>query len=233
MNASEVHFSARQWMNVRMANGHIAADRESRRYFFPSKMGRIILLAMEDVMGRNGVNAVLNLARLQRYIGNYPPNNFTKEFAFDEVGQLLQALDEMYGPRGGRGLARRAGQSCFKFAVRDFGPMLGVADLTFRILPLGMKLRVGFEVMAQTFNKFTDHLVRLGEDDQYFQWIIERCGACWGRKTDSPCCHLAVGILEEGLYWVSGGKNFYVEEVSCIAAGDSTCTILVSRRPLD
>ncbi len=111
--------------------------------------------------------------------------------------------------------------------------MLGIADLTFRVLPLGMKLRVGFEVLAQTFNKFTDHLVRLGEDEQYFQWIIERCGTCWGRKTDSPCCHLALGILEEGLYWVSGGKNFYVEEITCIAMGDSACTILINKRPLD
>jgi hypothetical protein len=216
-----------------MTDGPVSAVQESPQYFLPNKMGRIALLAMEEVMGRNGVNAVLNLARLQHRIGNYPPNNFAKDFAFDELGQLLQALDEMYGPRGGRGLARRAGHSCFKFGIKDFGPMLGIADLTFRVLPLGMKLRVGFEVLAQTFNKFTDHLVRLGEDEQYFHWIIERCGACWGRTSISPCCYLAVGILEEGLYWVSGGKNFYVEEVSCIAAGDKTCTILIGKRPLD
>jgi len=161
-----------------MTGGPVSAVQESPQYFFPNKMGRIILLAMEEVMGHNGVNAVLNLARLQHRIGSYP-------------------------------------------------------DLTFRVLPLGMKLKVGFEVMAQTFNKFTDHLVRLGEDEQYFHWIMERCGTCWGRKCDSPCCHLAVGILEEGLYWVSGGKNFCVEEVLCIAAGDRTCTILIDKRPLD
>jgi len=206
---------------------------ESPPYFFPNKMGRIVLLAMEEVMGRNGVNAILNLARLQQRIGNYPPNNLDKEFLFDELGRLLQALDEIYGTRGGRGLALRAGRACFKFGIKDFGPMLGIADLAFRILPLGMKLKVGFEVLAETFNKFTDHLVRLGEDEQYFHWIIERCGVCWGRQCNSPCCHLAVGILEEGLYWVSGGENFYIEEVACIAAGDSTCTILIGKHPLD
>ena len=216
-----------------MTDGPVSAVQKSSQYFLPNKMGRIVLLAMEEVMGRNGVNAVLNLARLQHRIGNYPPNNFAKDFAFDELGQLLQALDEMYGPRGGRGLARRAGHSCFKFGIKDFGPMLGIADLTFRVLPLGMKLRVGFEVLAQTFNKFTDHLVRLGEDEKYFHWIMERCGTCWGRTCEAPCCHLAVGILEEGLYWVSGGKNFVVEEISCIAVGDPTCTILVNKRPLD
>jgi hypothetical protein len=208
-------------------------DQGSPQDFFPNKMGRIVLLALEEVMGRNGVNAVLNLARLQHLIENYPPNDFAKAFSFDDLGQLLQALDEMYGPRGGRGLARRAGQACFKFGVADFGPILGVADVIFRILPLGTKLRVGFEILGQTLGRFTDQQVRLEEDEQYFHWVMDRCGVCWGRKSDSPCCHMAVGVLEEGLYWISGGKRFYVEEVSCIAVGDSSCTILIGKRPLD
>ena len=184
-------------------------------------------------MGANGLNAVLNLARLQNRIDNYPPNDFDRGFSFEELGQLLQALDEMYGPRGGRGLALRAGRACFKFGITDFGPMLGVADITFRLLPLGMWLRIGFEVLAQMINKFTDHVVSLKEDEQYYHWIMERCGACWGRRSDAPCCHLAVGILEEVLYWISGGKSFYVEEISCIAAGDDVCTIITGKQPLD
>jgi hypothetical protein len=220
-----------QDMGVRMAE--VPTSAQGARYFLPNKMGRIVLLAMEEVMGRNGVTAVLNLARLQRRIGNYPPNNFVNDFGFDELGQLLQALDEMYGPRGGRGLARRAGQACFKFGIIDFGPMLSIADLTFRILPLGMRLKVGFEVLAQTMNKYTDNQVRLVESKEHFQWVMERCGVCWGRVSDSPCCHLAVGVLEEGLYWVSGGRSFYIEEVSCIAAGGRTCTFLIGKRPLD
>ena len=220
-------------MTSRMTHGSGTLAQGSPQYFLPNKMGRIVFLAMEEVMGRNGVNAILNLARLQHRIGDYPPNNFAKEFSFNELGQVLQALDEMYGPRGGRGLARRIGQACFTFGIKDFGPMLGIADFTFRILPLGMKLKIGLEVLAQTFNKFTDHVVRLGEDDHYFYWIIERCSVCWGRRSSSPCCHLAVGILEEGLYWVSGGKNFYVEETTCVAVGDSACTVVIGRRPLD
>lgn len=211
----------------------VPAPQESSQYFFPNKMGWIFLLAMEEVMGRNGMGAILNLARLQHRIESYPPNDFDKGFGFHEVGQFLQALDEMYGPRGGRGLARRAGQSCFRLGVRDFGPILDVADLVLRVLPLRTRLKVGLEVLAQTLNKFTDQVVRLEEDEQYLHWVMERCGVCWERASDSPCCHLAVGILEEGLYWVSGGRSFYVEEVSCIAAGGRTCTVLVSKQPLD
>jgi len=206
---------------------------ETSRYFYPNKMGRIILLAMEEEMGRNGVNAILNLARLQHRIDSYPPNNFAREFAFDEVGQIFQAVDEMYGSRAGRGLARRVGQTCFKMGVGDFGPILSLSDLVFRILPMRMKLLIGFEVLAQTLNRFTDQVVRVDEDDRYYRWIFERCGICWGRRSDSPCCHLAVGILEEEVYWISGGGRFYIEEVSCIAAGDDRCTILIGKQPLE
>jgi predicted hydrocarbon binding protein len=204
-----------------------------RLYYYPNKMGRIILLAMEEVMGRNGVNAILNLARLKNLVNSYPPNNFDRQFSFEEVGSIQQALEDMYGPRGARGLGLRAGRACFKYGIKEFGPVLGIADLAFRMLPLGMKLKVGFEVFAETFNKFSDQIVRLGEDEENYIWIIDRCPVCWERRNDEPCCHLAVGILQEGLYWVSSGKSFHVEEVECIAKGDVTCTILINKRPLD
>jgi predicted hydrocarbon binding protein len=216
-------------MNASLA-GQAVAD---RHYYYPNKMGRIILLAMEEVMGRNGVNAILNLARLKNLVNSYPPNNFDRQFSFEEVGRLQQSLEAMYGPRGARGLALRAGRACFKYGIREFGPVLGIADLAFRLLPLGMKLKVGFEVFAETFNKFSDQVVRLGEERDRFRWIIDRCPVCWGRQTEEPCCHLAVGILQEGLYWVSSGKNFLVEETACIAKGDKECVIVIEKRPLD
>lgn len=205
----------------------------SPQYFYPNKMGRIILLAMEEVMGRNGVNAVLNLAKLPHLVNNYPPNNFDRRFSFDELGRIMQALDEMYGPRGGRGLALRAGRAGFKYGLKEFGPVLGIADLAFRLLPIGMKLRVGADVFSDVFNKYSDQVVHLQEEHDRILWTIARCPVCWKRSSQSPCCFLAVGILQESLYWVSGGKNFNVEEISCIARGDESCTIAIDKQPLD
>ena len=202
-------------------------------YAFPNKMGRIVLMAFEETMGRTALDAVLSLARLHERSEEFPPNNFEREFAFTELAQLHQALEEMYGPRSGRGLARRAGRACFALGIRDFAPMLDVADLALRVLPLSTRVRTGLEVLSETFNKFTDHRVEVVEDDRYFRWVMEPCGVCWERRTDGPCCDLAVGILEEGLYWLSGCKRFYVEEVTCLAAGDERCVIQISRAPVD
>ena len=134
-------------------------------YYYPNKMVRIVLLAMEEVMGRNGVNAVLNLAHLKYLVNNFPPNNFDHQVSFEELGAIMQSLDLMYGPRSGRGLALRAGRACFKYGLKEFGPVLGIADLAFRLLPLHMKLKVGADVFGETFNKFSDQVVRLSEDE--------------------------------------------------------------------
>jgi predicted hydrocarbon binding protein len=184
-------------------------------------------------MGRNGVNAILNLAQLKHLVNNYPNNNFDRQVTFTELGAIMRCLDVMYGPRGGRGLALRAGRACFKYGLKEFGPVLGISDLAFRLLPLHMKLKVGADVFAETFNKFSDQVVRLGEAEDRFLWDIVRCPICWGRRAETPCCFLAVGILQEALYWVSGGKNFEVYETACIACGDEACTIVIEKKPLD
>jgi len=203
------------------------------RYFYPNKMGRVFLLAIEDVIGRNGLNAVLNLAGLKHYVNNLPPNDLTKAFAFEEFSAINQALEDMYGARGGRGLAIRAGRAVLKYALKEFGAVLGIADLTFRLMPLGMKMKVGLNAMAETFNNFSDQIVRIEEEPEYFLYIIERCPTCWGRKADHPICYAGLGLLQEGVHWVSGGKTIDVEEITCIAKGDSTCTYRIAKKPRD
>ena len=202
-------------------------------FYYPNKMVRIILLAMEEVMGRNGVSAALNLARLRHLVNNYPSNNFDREVTFDEIGGLMKALDDMYGPRGGRGIALRAGRAAFKYGIKEFGPVLGIADLAFRLLPLNMKLKVGADIFAEAFNRFSDQIVKVTDEEERIVWQNVRCPMCWGRKSDSPCCHLAVGILQESLYWVSGGKHFDVTETTCTAIGHETCTFIIDKKAMD
>ncbi len=202
-------------------------------YHWPNNMGRMFLLALEDVMGRNGVNAVLNLAGLAHLVNHYPPNSLELGFRFEDLSGIMQALEDMYGPRAGRGLAIRAGRAGFKYALKDFGALLGMADLAFRLLPLGMKLKVGLNAMADTFNHFTDQRVRIEEETDRFIYVIERCPVCWHRQAAAPCCHAATGLLQETLSWISNGRDFDIQEITCIAVGDATCTFTIGKHPLD
>ena len=98
---------------------------EKSGFYYPNKFARITVKAMEEIMGRNGLNAILNLAGLSNLVDNYPPDNLEKEFDFADLTALNVALEEMYGPRGGRGLALRAGRATFADALRGFGRVGG------------------------------------------------------------------------------------------------------------
>jgi len=201
-------------------------------FYYPNRMGRIILLSMEEVMGHNGVNAILKLGALPSLIDNYPPDNSERNFSFSTVRNLSEMLEHAYGPHGGRGLALRIGRACFNYGVRQYGTQLGLTEMAFRLLPLPAKLSAGATAFAELFNNFTDQRVRVEREDGKLLWHIERCPLCWERKAADPVCHLAVGLLQEALYWLSGGKVFNVEEKTCIAAGDETCTIVIDQSPI-
>ena len=47
--------------------------------YYPNKIVMLSLQALEEVMGKNGLNAILNLANLKDLIDNYPPDNLKRE----------------------------------------------------------------------------------------------------------------------------------------------------------
>jgi predicted hydrocarbon binding protein len=201
--------------------------------YYPSKFGLITLKALEDVMGKNGLNAILNLAGLNNYVDNYPADNLEKTFDFADLSSINIALEEMYGPRGGRGLALRAGRATFADALRNFGALAGAGDLAFKVLPLQAKMRIGIPAMAKIFSQVSDQYSTVEERENEFVYTIHKCPVCWGRSgVDKPVCFIAVGLLQEGLKWVSGGNEFRVNESRCIALGDEVCEFIIQKEPI-
>jgi predicted hydrocarbon binding protein len=200
--------------------------------YYPNKIVRIALIAIEDVMGKNGLNAILNLAGLAHLIDNYPPDNLERQFDFADFSGINGALEEMYGPRGGRGLALRAGRATFSEGLRNFGALAGAGDLAFKVLPLSAKMHIGIPAMAKIFSTTSDQLSTVVEKDDHFMYTIHHCPVCYGRSVDKAACFMAVGLLQEGLKWLSGGREFKVSQTTCKGAGDEACNFHIQKDPI-
>jgi len=205
---------------------------ETHQYFYPNRIGRILLNSMQTAMGRERLDEVLRVSELTS-LKKLPPNNLEKKFPFEWVSGLQAAAEAVYGERAGRSLNTRIGRLCFNNGLRDFEPVAGIDDLPMRLMPLNMKFRVGLEVFARVFNQFSDQVVRLSEGIGNFVWIIDRNPVCWGRRTTEPCCQLTVGILEELTFWGSGGRRFKVEETECVAVGAQACIFQIDKKAMD
>ena len=190
--------------------------------------------SIKEITGENGLKTLLNYSSLASLIGNYPQDNFEKAFDFSKFSMINQAMEEIYGVRGGRGLALRIGRTTFDDFLKDYGAFAGVGDMDFRVLPIQKKISFGLRAMARVFSEKSDQMTTLEENENSFVYRIHRCPACWGRSgEDHAVCYFMVGLLKEGMHWVSGGKEFMIEETNCIALGNETCDFVIQKYPIE
>jgi predicted hydrocarbon binding protein len=202
-------------------------------YYNTNNFGRIALLSYEEVLGKGGLNALLNMASLSNLVDNYPPANMERGFDFADYTAILVALEDLYGPRGGRGLAQRAGRATFNDILNNYGAMAGVTDLAFKVLPLQLKIRIGLTSAAKTFSEASDQLTSVQEVEDTIVWTVHRCPSCWTRQgSDKPVCYVTVGFLQASLQWLSSGREFRVNESKCCAMGDTACEFVVQKEPI-
>jgi len=198
-----------------------------------NNFGRIALLSYEEVLGKPGLNAILNLAGISYLIDNYPPGDMERAFDFADYTAILVAMEEIYGPRGGRGLAQRAGRATFNDILKNYGALAGVSDLAFKVLPLLLKMRIGLSAVARTFTQVSDQYTTIEEQPDSLLYNIHKCPSCWSRTgADKPACHVPVGFLKASLKWVSGGHDFRINEIQCFAMGDDVCQFLIQKDPI-
>lgn len=199
-------------------------------FLYPNKMARIHVLSIENTIGHEAMMSIFQTAGIPPAL--YPPaNNFAKGFDFIYYAAIGGMLEKMYGHRGARGLLLYAGRSAFSEGLAQYGSMVGGSELAFKAIPVKAKLKIGIKAVAEAFNKFSDQVTDVVEEEDKFLYIIRRCPACWGRTSDRPVCYTTVGLLEEAFRWVSGGLTFNIVEVACHATGDDACVFHVFKEP--
>ena len=211
----------------------MSADNLNVERYYPNRWVRIILIATEEIIGKNGVKALLNMGKLSQYIENYPPDNMRKEVPFSHVGQLQQAFWDMYGPRGARAFAIRAGKKTFNDGLESFGVVAKAARAAMKIGSLETRIGKGLQFFATFFNQVSDQKVQVYEDEGHWYWKIVQCPMCTGRESDSPVCHLAVGVLQGALEnFADPDKRFRVTAIECQAAGAEDGIISIEKEPM-
>lgn len=145
-------------------------------YLLPNRLARITLFALEDMVGGNELQDLLKLAHLAHLIDNFPPANLERGFDFAEYGSLNLGLEEIYGKRGGRGFALRAGRAIFGEALSNFSALAGTASRAFRALPLNTKFKMALSVMAKIFSEISDQITSLEQHEHDFHYVVHRNG---------------------------------------------------------
>jgi predicted hydrocarbon binding protein len=194
----------------------------------PNAALRVLLEAIEEIMGENGTKAVLNAGGLSKYIDNYPPKNLIMEATFAEYGAAQQAVEDFYGPRGARAMLLKIGRATFQYALKDQPAILGLAGIALKALPEKTRMKLILDKMAKAAEERITQPSHIKEEEDAFYYIQDECPCHWRPEHDKPCCYVSVGALMEAMAWITG-KVHKVEEVACISNGASNCVYRIAK----
>lgn len=183
---------------------------------------RQALTSAQEVMGDNGLNAVLRTSGLERFIGNFPPNNLEPSIQASQYAQLNKAIEDFYG-RGGKGMLRRIGKASFQYGLREQSALLGVAGVALKLLPEKQRIKFILNGMADALKKSNPEVnAWIDDSGDRLAYIEATCAICHGRHSETPICYLYVGSIAEAVQWATG-KEYEIRETHCIAKGDEYC----------
>jgi len=183
---------------------------------------RQALTSSQEVMGDNGLNAVLRTSGLERFIGNFPPDNLEPSISAAQYARLNEAIETFYG-RGGRGMLRRIGKASFQYAVREQAALLGLAGVALKLLPERQRIKFILNSMAGALKKSNPQVEAWVDDSgERIAYMESTCGICYGRQSEVPICYLYIGSIGEAVQWATG-KEYQIIETHCLAKGDPYC----------
>lgn len=201
-------------------------------YYLSNRLGRLYLESLEEAIGRNGLNALLNLINSGEYIDRPPPNDLAMGFDLATTSNLNRAMEMIYGPRGARGLALRSGRAMYDRLVDSFDLPTGFNELAFRLLPAQTRLKIGVPALARVLTQHSDQTHRAADRGACFDYTVERCAVCWGQSATAPLCYLTVGLLQEAASAFGRGQEFRVMQTECRAMGATACVFRIDKEPI-
>lgn len=172
---------------------------------------RVTLDATEDVMGKNGMKALMNYAGMSHLIDNMPDYSPEKGFTDDELKAIDQSFLKILGLSGTMALYRVIGKAAGRYPIE-----LGIFDFL-KDLPADEKL---LKVIEQ-IPIFTGRGEVFKEGDTIV-YNNPQCAFCEGQESKRPVCSFVSGLMDEFIRW-SGKEGMRAVETQCKAMGHDAC----------
>ena len=198
--------------------------------YIPNSMMHITLITVQDIIGENGLNTILNNADLKKYRDNFPPNDEKLEVLGSELTVIIGSIVDVFGEKGARAIFYNLGRRAFQVVLEKNPAMFGFVGLGLKLLSKRKRLEKIFSIGAAGTNKVFGENQRFYVTDEGFVCELFDCYWCKGLKSDGPICSGEVGLDAEVAKWATGDEH-EVTEVLCRAKGDDVCKFVISFEP--
>ncbi|MBN2225088.1 MAG: 4-vinyl reductase [Deltaproteobacteria bacterium] len=193
-----------------------------------NKAFRVILMGVEEIVGKNALKSLLNYSGLTQYIDNIPPNNDKKESTcISETAKLDEAIEEIFGEKGARAILFQVGRMQAKYGLDENPDIARQALESMTGMSEPERARIILNYTADTISKQFDTESWIEEEEGSFLYKDKAGTHCFGRKADFPVCHTTAGFLGGLVTWAVGSNGWKVQETTCMAMGEPYCAFRI------
>jgi predicted hydrocarbon binding protein len=172
---------------------------------------RMILDATEDILGANGLKALLNYSGLIHILESKPDFSLEKNYTDEEYGHLTSSWYKVLGTSGGKAVFRMIGKSSGK---RSIGT--GLFD-SLKDLDPNERLFKMVELFAMATGRG-----KASREGDVIIYDNPQCTACSVITSNTAVCTALNGAFDEYAAW-AGVTGVRTDETRCKARGDNTC----------
>jgi predicted hydrocarbon binding protein len=192
-------------------------------YTLPNNFVAVLLQALDELMGTNGLKTLLNTAGLSEWIKTPPANNDERGVDFSHFSVLTRTLVDLYGQKGSQSLMRPASNKVFDLLWSDGVLFDFTKESDFTSLDANTRIEQGLNALTQAFNETSDIVSHVNMYESGVRFILDRCPYCWDASGDSTMCSAFIGLLESASRKVAPDTSLTIQEIECKCSGDEMC----------
>jgi predicted hydrocarbon binding protein len=190
----------------------------------PDKLVRSYLITLEDLLGKHGVNTILNLSGLPEWIDNYPSGDVQRAVSYEDFSRIQASLEDIYGERTGQNLSRRASHASFVDAGAN---LLALEEMDLSTRDHVEKIKLALNAFTDLFQTMASGDVKWTGTDSEIEIHFQTCPNCVNRDSNEAICQTCVGWIEGLFELIGAGEAIEIVESSCLASGGNSCSFLI------
>jgi predicted hydrocarbon binding protein len=192
---------------------------------------RVMLLGINEIVGRNGLDVVLNFTGLTKYRNAFPPNNdLVEDCRISEATGLDKGVEEIFGGNGAAAILVQVGKKQALWGLEENREVSGQLKESMEGKDDVERIKMILNITAAIISAQMNTEVWIEEDDGAVYYCDRGGTHCFNRTGSQPVCFVTVGFLLGLVEWATGNNDWKVKETRCIALGHEYCVYRITRK---
>jgi hypothetical protein len=198
-----------------------------------NRVSQLVLSGLKEIIGVSELAKIVSRIVHGEKATSQEINHEIPDVPDCDLEKMQVIMENQFGQKGMQGLMVRSGRASCKFFVKEYGSSMKVTSMEYRLLPSKKRLMIGLQAAAGLWSELFTAKISVVDQGDYWVWQEtepEKKNSC---PHLSQNCYFTIGLIQEYLSWMSGGKVFSVKKADPRVQEQVISCLRINKQPID